>query len=102
MLMLSNASQNPLIMPYKSKLLNYIIIQNQIAVQKLKPLTYIAQGAGSIFNLEEKFRSWKCLFKLLWCKTSLNQAKNTSVNRVPSKIDFFAIDFTTGIPLDLS
>ena len=34
----------------------------------------------------------------VWCKTSLNQAKDPSINSVPSKMDFFTIDFTTGVP----
>ena len=56
------------------------------------------QCAGAIFKLDQKFKSWNCLFWLVWCKRSLNQAKNPYVNRVPSKIDFFTIDFTTSFP----
>ena len=56
------------------------------------------QCAGAIFDLDQKFQSQNCLFLVLWCKSSLNWAKNPSVNRVPSKVDFFTIKFTACFP----
>ena len=50
------------------------------------------QCAGANFNLDKKFRGWNYIFLLLWCKRSLNQAKNPSVYRVPSKMDIFTTD----------
>ena len=46
------------------------------------------KSKSDIFNLDQKFQSWNCLLYLLWCKTSLNQPKNSSVDMDPSKIDF--------------
>ena len=64
-------------------------------------LLFYTQCFDVIFNLDQKFRSQNCLFQLLWRKKILIQAKNSSVNRVPFKIDFFTmapIDFTTAFP----
>ena len=51
----------------------------------------LAQCTGAIFNLEQKLQSQNCLSWLLWCNTSLIWAKNTSVDRIPSKKDFFYV-----------
>ena len=51
----------------------------------------VTQCAPAVFNLDQKFRSRNGFFSLLWCKTSQNQPKNSSVNRFPLKIAFSAV-----------
>ena len=55
--------------------------------------TQFSQHAGGIFYLDQKFQRPNCLFWLHWCKTSLKQPKNSSVNRFPFKISFLHRDF---------
>ena len=45
-----------------------------------------SQCAAAVFNLDQKFQKPNYFFSFLWCKTSLKELKNLSVNKVPSKI----------------
>ena len=52
-----------------------------------------AQCAGGIFNLEQKFRWPFNPSNYMRCIKSLNQKKNLSVNRFPSKLGLLQRDF---------
>ena len=73
-------------------------LQIQISEPKLLKMALVwrvspSQCAGGIYSLDQKFQRPNCFFWLLWCKTSLNQPKNSSVNRLPLKIALLHRDF---------
>ena len=44
------------------------------------------QCAPEVFNLDKKVQGWNFFSYLLWCKTSQNQSRKTSVIRLPFEL----------------